>query len=607
MSRMHQLLLTALLLATGPGISAETIHRSHAIAMHGEPAYQQDFQHFSYINPDAPKGGTIRLASQGNFDSLNPFIARGNPAANLGLIYDTLTIKSGDEPFTYYGLLAKSIEWPQDRSWVKYTLREEARFHDGKPVTAADVKFTFELLMEHGTPAYKSYYSDVEHVEVLSEYEIRFRFKSGDNKEMVLTMGELPVLPQHFWQDKEFDKASLDIPLGSGPYRISNIDVGRSIRFERVDDYWAQDLPVKRGKYNFQQIRIDYYRDSTVMLEALKAGQYDLRRENVARQWATGYTGGAINRGELKTISIEHQNPTGMQAFVMNLRNPLFEHIKVRKALNYAFDYEWTNDAMFYGTYTRSDSFFSNSELASSGLPSEAELALLKPLQDKLPETVFKQPFSLPETDGSGNNRDNLRKARQLLEEAGWQIRDGQLTNDNGQVFRFEFLLFDPAFERIINPYIRSLRRLGIQATIRQVEMSQFINRLRSFNFDVVVHTFPQSLSPGTEQLQYWHSSSADMQASRNIAGIKDEAVDALVEQLVRADSREQLVTASHALDRVLLHNWYVIPQWHIDTHRIAFWDKFGLPDTAPKYDPSFHQAVQTWWFDEQKAARLRR
>lgn len=583
----------------------ETINKSHAIAMHGQAKYHAGFSHFAYSNPDAPRGGSLHLGVQGNFDSLNPFIARGNAGDYIGLIYDTLMVKSADEPFTQYGLLAKTVEWPDDRSWVRYTLRDNARFHDGEPIRASDVKFTFELLMEHGSPAYKSYYAGVERVEVLSPTSVQFHFSDNKNRELVMIVGELPVLPEHYWKDRSFTDNTLAIPTGSGPYRISDVDPGKSLTYQRVDDYWADDLAVMNGLYNFSRIKIDYYRDSTVLLEALKAGQYDLRVENVAKQWATGYTGTAVDQGLLKTEQIRHNNPTGMQAFILNLRKPLFQDIRVRKALNYAFDFQWTNQALFHNAYKRTESFFSNSELASSGLPDENELKLLKPLEDKIPDSVLKQAFELPETDGSGNNRSQLRIARQLLNEAGWQVTDGKLVNEEGNVFAFEFLLFDPAFERIVNPYIRSLKRLGIQAGIRKVEMSQYINRMRSFNFDVMVATYPQSLSPGTEQMQFWHSSSADVKASRNLSGIRDEAVDALVENLVNATDRQSLVTASRALDRVLLHNWFVVPQWHIDSHRVAYWNKFSRPETAPKYDPGFNQAVQTWWLDKDKAERL--
>lgn len=603
MKRIHCLLIAAL--ALFPCISLAGANSGHALAMHGQPKYPAGFQHFDYVNPKAPKGGLLKLGVQGNFDSLNPFIAKGNAASETGLIYDTLTTGSADEPFTQYGLVAKTIEWPDDRSWVKYTLRPEARFHDGKPMTARDVEFTFHLLMKEGSPVYKTLYADVTRVEVLSEREIRFVFSSGENRELVLITGQLPVLPKHYWTGKDFSKTTLTPPLGSGPYRIESVSAGKSITLERVKNYWAADLPVNRGRFNFDRVQYDYYRDSTVLLEALKAGEYDLRKENVSRLWATGYTGDAITNGWLKTENIRHENPVGIQAFVFNLRKPLFQDIRVRKALNLAFDFEWTNNTLFYGAYRRSNSFFSNSELASSGVPGKEELALLEPLRSQLPPSVFTEPFALPVTKGDGNNREQLRLAKQLLEDAGWSVKDNRLVNARGEVFTFEFLVYDPSFERIVNPYVKALQRLGIQATIRKVEISQYINQLRTFDFDLITDSIGQSLSPGTEQIQYWHSSTAGIQAGRNMAGIRNPAIDALVMQVVQANGRKELVTATRALDRALLHNWYVIPQWYIDSHRIAYWDKFSRPAIAAKYDQDFDANLFTWWIDEKKLRAL--
>lgn len=594
---MHNylVLLFVLLLTTAGSSFAET-HQSHAIAMHGEPQLPADFKHFDYVRPDAPKGGTLRLALQGNYDSLNQFIAKGNAADHLNLIYDTLTTASGDEAFTEYGLLAERIEWPDDRSWVKYTLRSNARFHDGHPITADDVVFTFNLLMEHGSPAFKSYYREVSKVSKLSIHEVRFDFSGSSNRELALIVGQLPVLPAHYWKTRDFSQGSMDFPLGSGPYRITAADPGKSIRFERVADYWGKDLPVNRGMYNFDHIQLDYYRDGTVLLEALKAHKYDIRRENIAKQWATGYNGPAISSGKLKTEEIPHSNPAGMQSFVLNLRNPLFSDSRVRKALAYAFDFEWSNNALFYNSYKRSYSFFSNSELAATGLPSGEELKLLNPLKTQIPASVFSEPFTLPQTDGSGNNRAQLRMAKQLLQQAGWQTRNNQLVNADGKVFRFEFLVYDAAFIRIINPYIQNLKRLGIETTIRQVEISQYINQMRNFTFDVASLVYPQSLSPGNEQFDYWHSSSADQEGSRNYGGIKNPAIDKLVEHVINARDRDSLITATRALDRVLLHNWYVIPQFYLNAHRVAYWDKFGKPAQPPKHDYAFTQHIQTWW-----------
>lgn len=575
---------------------AETLNRSHAIAMHGQASKPANFQHFNYVNPNAPKQGILRLGLQGSFDSLNAYLSKGNAADYLYLIYDTLTVRSLDEAFTEYGLLAETIEWPDDRSFVQYTLRENAYFHDGKPVTAEDVKFTFELLMHYASPGFKAYYADIKSVSVLAKNKVRFDFKNNNNPELALIIGQLPILPQHFWQDKDFNKASLDIPLGSGPYQISKVNAGKTITYQRVKDYWGKDLAVNRGMYNFDTIEVDYYRDSTVLLEALKAKKYDLRLENIAKQWATAYTGPAINSGQLKTQRIAHNNPVGLQSFVYNLRKDKFSDVRVRQAIALAFDFEWTNKALFYDSYQRSKSFYNNSELASSGLPSKQELALLNPLKEQVPSTVFDEEFKLPITDASGNNRQQLREAMKLLEKAGWKIKNGKLSNAQGEAFTIEFLVYDNSFERVINPLIQNLKRLGIEASIRQVEISQYINRMREFNFDITTMVYPQSLSPGNEQADYFSSTSADIQGSRNYGGIKNPAVDSLVRAIIQAKTREDLITATHALDRVLLHNWYVIPQYYIDSFRVAYWDKFARPSIAPKYDAGFNQAVLTWW-----------
>ena len=597
------LFLLLALTVLAPSVHAEsTIFRSHAIAMHGEPRYPADFRHFEYASPNALKGGKLTLGVQGNFDSLNPFIAKGTAADDIGYIYDTLTVASGDEAFTRYGLLAETMEWPEDRSWIIFHLRKEARFHDGEPVTADDVVFSFNLLRAEGNPIYRSYYAAVKKVEALSPQQVKFSFDSADNKELALIVGEIPVLPKHYWQDKPFAKSSLEIPLGSGPYKIESVNPGRSLVYRRVENYWAKDLAVNTGLYNYDRIQLDYYKDAVVLLEALKAGEYDLRVENYSKQWATGYTGEAINSGRLLREELPHQNPTGMQCFVMNLRNPLFQDLRVRKALTYAFDFEWSNKNLFYNAYTRSSSYFSNSELASSGLPGKEELALLSPFREQLPASVFKQPFTLPVSSADGYNRSNLRQSVQLLREAGWHVEDNQLVNsDTGVPFRFELMLVQPSFERIVNPYVKALKKLGINVTVRHVEVSQYINRLRKFEFDMIVGTFGQSLSPGNEQMEYWHSTTAGNAGGRNLAGIQHPVVDALVESIIRAPDRQQLIYRTRALDRVLLNQYFTIPQWHIGSHRLAYWDKFGKPDIAPKYDSGFNLGLLTWWIDPAK------
>ncbi len=604
---MRTLSLSALVSLASVLSHSETaqLNYSHAIAMHGDIKYPAAFTHFDYTIPNAPKYGRLKLAAQGTFDSLNIFISKGHAGQNIDLIYDTLTVASQDEPFTHYGLIAKSITWPTDRSFVEYELRPEAKFSDGHQLTAEDVKFSFDMLMEKAAPGFRTQYADVKSVQIISKHKIRFEFSSGANTELVLIVGQIPILPKHATDSESFDKSSLEIPLGSGPYIIDSIAPGKRILFKRNPNYWARDLNVNKGRYNFELIQLDYYRDSTVMLEALKANEYDFRYENVSKLWATAYKGSALASGRLIKENIPHKNPTGMQAFVLNQRNPLFNDIRVRKALAYAFDFEWTNRQLFYDAYKRSYSYFTNSELASSGLPSDAELTLLNPLKDKLPDSVFNDEFSLPITSGTGNNRPELRQAKKLLEGAGWHVVNNQLVNNDGTVFSFEFLVFQPSFERVINPYIKNLKRLGIQASIRKVEISQYINRLREFNYDVITSSYPQSLSPGIEQEQFWGSQSAKTPASRNYIGIENEAIDQLIDHVTTAHSREDLVVATQALDRALLHHWYVIPQWYIDSHRVAYWNKFGKPDIAPPYDGRFSGTLLTWWVDKDKEAAL--
>ena len=565
----------------------------HAQTLYGEaPKYPANFKHFEYVNPAAPKGGTLRQAGFGSFDSLNPFINKGVPADDISMIYDTLTRQSLDEPFTVYGLLAAKIETAPDNAWVRFYLRPEARFHDGQPVTADDVKFTFDTLMSKGAPMYRGYYADVDRVEVEDPLRVRFVFKQAGNRELPLIVGQLPVLPKHWWAERDFSKGNLDIPLGSGPYKVANVQAGRSIRYERVSDWWGKDLPVNRGFYNFATLQIDYYRDNTVALEALKAGQFDYWMEMSAKNWATAYNTEAVANGQLIKEEIANHNPTGMQGFIFNTRRPVFSDRRVREAFGLMFDYEWANRQLFNGAYTRTRSYFDNSELASSGLPSDAELKLLEPLREHVPPQVFTDAYQPPVTDGSGIIREQQRRAYQLLQEAGWRVEGDQMLDSTGTPVKVEFLLAQTEFERVLLPYKRNLADLGIELVIRRVDVSQYINRLRSRDFDLMVGGFGQSNSPGNEQREYWHSSSADNPGSRNFIGLKDPAVDSLVEGLINADSRDSLITHTRALDRVLLWGHYVVPNWHIKTWRVAYWNRFEHPKVSPKYDIGLH----TWW-----------
>ncbi len=568
----------------------------HAQTLYDEPPkYPAGFTHFDYVNPDAPKGGTLRQAGFGGFDSLNPFINKGVAADDIGLIYDTLTRHGLDEPFSEYGLLAEKIEKAPDNSWVRFYLRPEARFHDGQPVTAEDVKFTFETLMSQGAPMYRGYYADVDKVDVESPLRVRFVFKHAGNRELPLIVGQLPVLPKHWWAERDFSKSNLEVPLGSGPYKVANVQAGRSIRYERVTDWWGKDLPVNRGFYNFDTLQIDYYRDNTVALEALKAGQFDYWLETSAKNWATAYNNEAVANGQLIKEEITNHNPTGMQGFIFNTRRALFSDLRVREALGLLFDFEWTNRQLFNGAYTRTRSYFDNSELAATGLPSADELKLLEPLREHIPTQVFSDEYQPSLTNGSGIIREQQRRAYQLLQEAGWRVDGDKMLDSSGKPVSLEFLLAQTEFERVLLPFKRNLADLGIELVIRRVDVSQYINRLRSRDYDLIVSGFGQSNSPGNEQREYWHSSSADNPGSRNFIGLKDPAVDSLVEGLIGADSRQSLITHTRALDRVLLWGHYVVPNWHIKTWRVAYWNRFEHPKVSPKYDIGLH----TWWARE--------
>ena len=573
---------------------------SHAIAMHGEPKYNKDFLSVEYVSNSAVKGGNIVRSSIGNYDTFNPFTLKGNSAAGIGLLYESLTVSSSDEAFTEYGLLAKQIEWPEDRSWVAFTLRDEAVWHDGKQISSDDVVWTFNTLMEKGHPFYKYYYGDVSEVIKISQNKVKFTFSTNTNKELPLIVGQLPVLPQHYWEDKNFEETTLDIPIGSGPYKIKSFDAGRSITYELNIDYWAfknNIVPIKVGKDNIGTIRYDYYKDRGVEREAFKSGEIDFFSENTSKEWATGYDISAVEQGLIKKELISHENPQGMQAFAFNTRKEIFKDKRVRKALSYAFDFEWTNKNLFYGAYKRTDSFFENSELASNGLPSKEELAYLNPYMDVLPNEIFNAQYNNPKTDGSGFIRNQLQEATKLIKDAGWILQNGKLTNSNGEPFEFEILLVSPAFERIVLPFIDNLEKLGIKASLRTIDSSQYQKRIESFDFDMIVFTFSQSLSPGNEQRNFWGSDAADTNGSRNVIGIKNDVIDILIEKLINAKDREDLITITKALDRVLLWNYYVIPQWHISAYRVLYWDMFNQPNKKPKYSLGF----DTWWINQNK------
>ncbi|VFM96625.1 MAG: microcin C transport system substrate-binding protein [Candidatus Kentron sp. G] len=570
----------------------------HGLALHGEPKYGAGFSHFDYVNPNAPKGGTIRLAALGAYDSFHASIPKGNAAEGLSLLYDQLLVSSTDEPFTEYGLIAECVEIPADRSWVIFTLRPEARWHDGRPITVEDVIWTFDTLMTRGHPSFRFYYAGVAGVEKLDGRRVKFTFKEQGNRELPLIVGQLSVLPRHYWEhqdkDRDFSRTTLEPPLGSGPYRIASFDAGRRVVFERVEDYWAADLPVRRGQYNFQQIRYDYYRDATVIREALKSGDIDYREENQAKSWALSYDVPAVRDGRLIKERIAHRRPAGMQGFVMNTRRPVFAARDARRAICLAFDFEWTNRNLFFGQYTRTKSYFANSELEATGLPSGDELAVLEPYRDRLPPELFQVPYRVPVTDGSGWTRENLLRAAKLLDDAGWVIRDMQrVRRETGEPLAFEILSVSKAFERVMLPFVRNLGRLGIEAKVRLVDSSQYINRLRAFDFDMVVAVWGQSDSPGNEQRNYWSRAAADSPAARNFAGVRDPVVDGIIESLVQTSGRAGLVAHAKALDRVLLHGHYVVPNWHLGADRILYWDKFSRPENTAPSGISLHR----WWY----------
>ena len=602
--RLTTAIAIVILVFVGPGaapIAAQDVYVGHGLAMHGDLKYGTGFTHFDYANPDAPKGGEVRLYTIGSYDSLNPYILKGQSAAGIGYLFETLMTNSSDEAFSQYGLLAESVEMPEDRSWVAFTLRPEARWHDGTPVTVEDVIFSLETLKTKGHPGWDFYYGDVVGAEKIGEHKVKFTFAGGLNRELPLIVGELPIISKAYYTANDFEKTSLEPPMGSGPYRVESLEAGRSITYKRVEDYWGADIPVQRGQYNFDVLRYDYYRDPTVAMVAFKAHEYDFRMENASKVWATAYEGSLFDDGLIIKEEIGHSRPTGMQGFAFNTRLPKFADRRVRRALGYAFDFEWTNENLFYGAYSRTASYFSNSELASSGLPGADELALLEPYRDQLPPEVFTEVYEPPATDGSGNARRNLRAAIKLLAEAGWTIQDTKLKGPDGEPMEIEIMIVSPMFERVIAPFVKNLEKLGVSARIRLVDTSQYQNRTDQFDFDMIVLSVGQSKSPGNEQNNYWTTVSADTPGSRNMAGIKDPVVDALIETLIAAPDRESLITATKALDRVLLWGHYVVPHWHIRHFRVAYWNKFVRPAITPKYGLGF----DGWWIDPALAASL--
>ena len=603
LSLLLSILMATSAFAAGPSLEKEGQQTVHALSLTGPPIYGADFKQLDYVNVDAPKGGHVRMAvAPGTFDSLNPYIVKGTSASGMTLVYENLMASTWDDISAEYALIAESVTVPDDQSWAEFSINPLARWHDGVPITPEDVVFSFNTIMEHGSPRYQLYYRNVVKAEIVGERTVRFTFDQAGNRELPQITGQLPVLPKHFWEGRDFSQPTLERPLGSGPYKVSDVQPGRSLTLERVADYWAKDLPINLGQNNFDKISWEYYRDSKIAIEALKAGEYDFRLENSSKDWATEYAFPARQRGDFVAEELKHSRPTGMQAFVFNTRRAIFNDRDVRKALSYAFDFEWTNKTLFYGQYARTQSFFSNSELASSGLPSEDELALLEPFRDLLPEAVFTEAYEAPKTDGSGNNRMNLRQAAMLLRKAGWVIKDGMLANKaTGVPFSFEILLVQPSMERVVGPMVENLKILGVRASIRVVDSAQYQSLLEAKQYDMIVYSWGQSQSPGNEQRNYWGSVSMDQPGSRNYAGISHSAIDALIDTIIYAPDRQSLVAATQAMDRILLQMHYVIPMQHSSTFRLGYWDRFARPDVAPPYHHGF---PYTWWIDPEKESQ---
>lgn len=601
---MRPLLLFFISLALSFPASA-TITESHGYAQFGTLKYPAKFTHFDWVNPVAPKGGTLRVMAFGTFDTLNPYTFKGiSPVAtpnflqygvnelNEPLMVGTgLYAPSGDEPTSSYGLIARSVEYSEDRSWVVFNLRPEARFHDGQPITAYDVAFSYRLLLKEGHPQYRTNLQEVQRVDILGPQRIRFVFKRAGNPLLILRLGELPVLPQHYWKDRDFKATTFTPPLGSGPYRITQVQPGRQLVFERVKDYWGKDLPVKRGFNNFDRVEVEFYRDSDVAFEAFKAGEFDIYIEHQAKNWANGYNFPAVNRGEVIKAQVAHQIPTQTQGLFMNTRRGTFADVRVREALGLMFDFQWTNRTLFSGAYQRALSYYPNSEFSATGLPVGHEWLLLSPYREQLPPNLFTQAFSLPRTEGRGIPRETLRRALGLLADAGWKLNGQRLQNSAGQPLRFELMLVNPNLERILQPYVENLASIGIEARLRTVDRAQYKQRLDQFDYDMILMTLNQTLSPGLEQWQYFHSSQVSVKGSKNYAGINNPIVDHLLEQLLAAQSRDEQLAAGRALDRVLLWQHYMIPNWYLNYHRLAYRNRFALVTTPP-----YNLGLNAWW-----------
>lgn len=581
------------------------VTRSHGESLMGALKYPVDFKKFDFADPATPKGGTLRYGDNGAFDSFNPFIVKGDPAAGLnifgGVIYDSLMSSSYDESSTAYGLIAEWMEWPKDYSFVTFKLREEARWHDGSPITAEDAIFSFNVLTKLGKPFYRLYWANVEKAEDLGDGLIRFSFDQTDNRELPHIMGQLPILPKHYWEDRDFSQSGTDIPLGSGPYRVGKFEVNRFTEYERVEDYWAADLPVNVGSNNFDKLRFEYFKDSNAEFEAFKAGEIDFRTEWSSQNWATRYDFPAFTRGDVIREELKLDDPKQVITMGFNIRRDKFKDRRVREAINLVYDFEWTNETVYFDSYARPTSYFQDTDdLMATGVPEGAELALLLEHKDALPPGLLERPFENAVTDGSGRlDRRKLREAKKLLEAAGWKIEQGALVDSAGEPFEIEFLISNKSQERSIAPFLKNLERLGINGNIRLVDAAQYVRRMKSFDYDMAVNGVANSASPGNEQREFWGSEGADAPGSRNQNGVKNPVIDALIDKIIFAEDREALAASCRALDRVLLWEHYNVLNIYRPHVRVAYWkDRITRPDPVPSQSIGF---PSLWWVPEQK------
>lgn len=601
-------ILLAILLPSGvraePDARNERVHTGTGLALHGEPKRPETFTHFDYANPDAPKGGSIWLGATGTYDNFNPFIIRGNSAPGVAeLLHGTLMTQALDEPLTVYGYIAERYSMPEDRSWIEFHINPKARFSDGSPITADDVIFSFNILLKQGQPFYRYYYRDVVKVEKKDRLTVRFNLRKGKNRELPLIVSELYVLSKKFWEGRDFSVPLRVPPVSSGPYTLARYEYGRNLEYVRRKDWWAKDVPTVKGQYNFDVIRYEYYRDASVAIEALKAGEYDFRIENSASTWVSKYEIPAVRNGLLVKLKVDTNMNEGMAGFIFNTRRFPFTDWRVRRAIVYALDVEWQNEKLAFGEYKHSYSFFSNSELAArQGKPAGEVLDILNRYKDQLPRRIFDDPFQVPVYKG-GNLRPGLRKAFALLEEAGFEVRDFRMVDKKtGKPLAFEFLIPSPAYKRSVLPFKRNLQRLGIDLKVRLIDQSQWVQRVQKFDFDMIWAGWGQSLNPGNEQRIYWGSYTADRVGSRNYAGVKSKVVDDLVDKLIAAETRPELISYARALDRVLQDMNIIIPLWHAGYQRFVYWDKFDLPKPTSLRGTTFF----LWWYDAKKAQRLR-